>query len=320
MSPIDYRNPVYDGYFADPFVLACDGRYIAYGTGAIIDGLVFETLVSSDLVHWERMGGALQPADPALGDTFWAPEVVRADDRFWMYYSVGTQDGPHQLRVASAANALGPFVDEGVNLSADERFAIDPHPFRDTDGTWYLFFARDVLAGPRVGTQLAVDGLTTMSSVSGHSQTVLAATADWQLFEADRSMYGGRYDWHTLEGPTVRAHDGGYYLFYSGGSWQGPGYAVGWAYADHPLGPWREPPDAEGRLLATVPGQVFGPGHNSVLTSPGGLDVLIYHAWDAAGTKRRMCIDPLTWGPGGPSTMGPSWQSRRLDPDFRLPA
>jgi beta-xylosidase len=319
MTPVTYRNPIYDGYFADPFVLAWDGRYVAYGTGAILDGLVFETLVSSDLVHWERIGGALRPVDPALGGTYWAPEVVWANDRFWMYYSVGTEHGSHQLRVASAATPLGPFVDQQVNLSPLERFAIDPHPFCDTDGTWYLFYARDVLEGPRVGTQLAVDVLTTMTSVSGNSQTVLAATADWQLFEADRSIYGSRYDWHTLEGPTVLGHDGGYYLFYSGGSWQGHGYSVAWARADHPLGPWREPDDERGRLLATVPGHVYGPGHNSLVTSPGGLDVLVYHAWDAAGTKRRMCIDPLTWGPDGPSTAGPSWEPRQLDPDAARP-
>jgi len=32
-------------------------------------------------------------------------------------------------------------------------------------------------------------------------------------------MYGGVYDWHTVEGPALRVHQGRYYCFYSGGAW-----------------------------------------------------------------------------------------------------
>ena len=39
-----YRNPVHDGYFADPFVLRLEDRYVAYGTGATLGGHVFEVL------------------------------------------------------------------------------------------------------------------------------------------------------------------------------------------------------------------------------------------------------------------------------------
>jgi len=305
-----YRNPVHDGYFADPFALRVGDSYVAYGTGASVDGRVFEVLGSPDLASWTSLGGALEPVDPALGADYWAPEVAQADGRFWMYYSVGHGDAGHHLRVAVADAAAGPFVDLGVNLTPDERFAIDPHPFRDVDGTWYLFFARDVLDTPRVGTQLAVAVLTSMTT-TGPTTTVLQPSADWQLYARDRPMYGARHDWHTLEGPTVREHGGTYHCFYSGGSWQGEGYAVSWATAPHPLGPWSDPVDG-GRLLQTVPGHVRGPGHNSVVTTPGGTDVLVYHAWDATGSARQLCIDPLVWTADGPTTSGPSWQERPL--------
>jgi arabinan endo-1,5-alpha-L-arabinosidase len=167
--------------------------------------------------------------------------------------------------------------------------------------------------------------------VAGPRHTVLAASADWQLFERDRPMYGGTYDWYTLEGPTVRLHDGVYYCIYSGGSWHGTGYAVAWAEAAHPLGPWHEPtshavaPDVtpgsrsavasdvtvDNRLLATVPGHVWGPGHNSVVTTREGAEMLVYHAWDEPGTRRQMCIDPLIWA-DGPRTPGPSWDEQPL--------
>lgn len=307
-----YRNPVYAGYFADPFVLRWDDGYLAYGTGPGFAGRQFEILSSPDLVSWTRVGGALEQTPPELGTDFWAPEVAYAEGRFWMYYSVGFGDTRHHLRVAVADSPLGPFVDQGVNLTPNETFAIDPSPFQDVDGSWYLYFARDVLTGDRVGTHLAVDALTSMTSLTGSARQVLAPTADWQIFERNRSMYGAVHDWHTLEGPVVRRHEDAYYCLYSGGSYLGEGYGVAWARSAHPLGPWIEPAGTRGRLLTTVPGHVRGPGHNSVVTTFGGTDVLAYHAWDAAGERRQMCIDPLLWDADGPLTPGPSWTEQPI--------
>ncbi|GMA85917.1 hypothetical protein GCM10025868_11670 [Angustibacter aerolatus] len=116
-------------------------------------------------------------------------------------------------------------------------------------------------------------------------------------------MYGKVYDWHTLEGPFVVHRGGRYHLFYSGGSWQEPTYGVAHAVADRPDGPWVE--TAREPLLRSVPG-VVGPGHNSVVTTPDGLDVMVYHAWDVEQTARRMCLDPIRWTPDGPVVDGPS--------------
>jgi len=309
-----YRNPVHPGYFADPFVVPTDDGYVAVGTGRFVGDLAFEVLRSPDLVHWEHVGGALAPLPPSLtaelGDNFWAPEVAHADGRWWMYYSVGRDDVGHSLRVAVADEPIGPYVDCGVDLTPGERFAIDPHPFRDDDGTWYLYYARDVLEGDRVGTMLAVDVLTSMTELSGQPRAVLAPSADWQIFRRERPMYGQVYDWHTLEGPFVCRRQGRYVLFYSGGNWEEPTYGVSWATADSPLGPWRESTGEP--LLRTVPGKVVGPGHNSVVIGPDGQDVMVYHAWDAEGTARRMFVDPLRWTPAGPVLDGPTWETADL--------
>jgi GH43 family beta-xylosidase len=228
-----------------------------------------------------------------------------------MYYSVGIRDVGHTLRVAVADDPLGPFHDMGVDLTPGERFAIDASPFRDVDGTCYLFYARDELEGDRVGTMLAVDVLESMTALRGEPRSVLRPSDDWQLFRRGRSMYGRTYDWHTLEGPCVVRHDGRYWCFYSGGSWETPTYAVGYAVADSPLGPWTEPPGAT-HLLQSVDGHVLGPGHNSITSTPDGQDVVVYHAWDPARSARRMCIDPLVWTADGPRVLGPTWQPATL--------
>jgi arabinan endo-1,5-alpha-L-arabinosidase len=316
--PVTYCNPVYPGYFADPFVLGTESdtgpAYVAYGTGHVVDGRVFELLVSDDLVSWQPVGGALEPLPPEAGSDYWAPEVIADDGRWWMYYSVGFGDKGHTLRVAVAESPLGPFTDTGVDLTPSERFAIDPSPFRDVDGTIYLFYARDDIEGDRVGTMLAVDVLDSMTALRGEPHGILRPSADWQIFKRERAMYGGVYDWHTLEGPCVMRRQGRYWCLYSGGSWETSSYAVSYAMAESPLGPWSEPTlgPEEARLLATVDGHVLGPGHNSVTRGPSGEDVMIYHAWDPERTARRMCIDPLVWTDAGPHVLGPTWEPTQL--------
>ncbi len=125
-------------------------------------------------------------------------------------------------------------------------------------------------------------------------------------------MYGGVYDWHTLEGPFVCRRQGRYVLFYSGGNWEEPTYGV-------ELGRPRTTRSAHGPrrraaspLLRTVPGHVVGPGHNSLVVGPDGQDVLVYHAWDPASTARRLCIDPVDLDGAGPVVDGPSWEDADL--------
>ena len=62
---------------------------------------------------------------------------------------------------------------------------------------------------------------------------VARAQHEWQRFVSNRIMYGGVYDWHTIEGPCVRKHDGRYYCFFSSGRWENESYGVDYAVADH---------------------------------------------------------------------------------------
>jgi arabinan endo-1,5-alpha-L-arabinosidase len=310
-----YENPVWPGYFADPFVLKWQSEYYAYGTtGQLLeeDGRVFPILHSKDFAHWEAIGGALEPLHNPAGKAYWAPEVVERDGKFYMYYSAcaGEGDEHHRLRVAIAPHPAGPFIDTGHLLLPNEGFSIDAHPFCDPkDGQWYLFFAKDFFDS-RVGTGTAVVALNDdMVSTKGTPIPVVLASADWQIYERNREIYGKTWDaWHTVEGPFVVFHGDRYYCFYSGGPWTTPNYGVSFAVADNVMGPYRDEWSQDGpAVLRGIPGKILGPGHNSVVRGPDNqTDFIVYHAWDPDGTARRICIDPLIWTQDGPRCAGPT--------------
>ena len=307
-----HLNPVYGSYFADPFAWKYGGVYYAIGTGELeargdTVGKVFPILQSMDFVQWQSASSAMVRPDPALGQNFWAPAVACAEDKFYLYYSVGHGDKNHQLRVAAGESPQGPYYDLGKPLLDPSAcpFAIDPHPFQDEDGQWYLFYARDFLdfSGPfRAGTGLMVARMKSMTELDGEGSMVLRPRSDWQRFEANRRRYGRTFDWHTIEGPCLWQHEGRYYCFYSGGRWENESYGVDYGIAESVMGPYSDAGNEAGpRVLRTVPNQLIGPGHNTVIAGPDAeTEYIVYHAWDKAMKARRMFIDELAWTTEGP--------------------
>ena len=317
---ITYQNPVYPGYFADPFVLRTADGFYAYGTGPVEGhARAFPVLKSSDLVHWELVGGAVEPLESERPLNYWAPEVAERDGRYYLYYSASPVDNDehHRVRVAIADHPAGPFRDAGRFVIPQLGFTIDANPFRDPQtGRWYLYFATDYEADAPHGTGLAaVEMNDDLTSVKGDPVPVVRAQADWQIYERNRNYKGRVWSaWHCVEGPSVVFHDGRYYCLYSGGAWHGEQYGVGFAVADHPLGPWRDEFASRGpTVLKGIPGKVVGPGHNSTVLGPDGRTLfMVYHAWDTGHTARRMCIDPIRWTAEGPKVDGPSTDPRQL--------
>ncbi|MBN1362850.1 MAG: glycoside hydrolase family 43 protein [Sedimentisphaerales bacterium] len=314
--PLTYENPLWSGYLADPFVLKVGDEYYAYGTGRAPDGRQFPVLRSHDFTHWEFVGGALAPlTDPRLRD-YWAPEVAERDGRFYLYYA-----GDMKMRVAVADSPAGPFRDTGRLMFPDLPFSIDGHPFRDpASGQWYFFFAKDFF-DQRPGTALAVVRLSDdMMTPVGPVTTVLRAFADWQIYERNRTLYDRLWPaWHTIEGAAVVYREGRYYCFYSGGNWQTPGYGVGCAAADNIRGPYLDENSVESAgVLKSIPGELIGPGHNSVILAPDGETYfIVYHSWNAGRTARQICMDPLVWTERGPKAYNPSRGRKQIELPLR---
>jgi len=270
-----YRNPIIDRLGpADPAVIRYQGKYYLYPT---LDGKGYDVFVSDDLVHWEQKPKCF--TDPRRGA--WAPDVFhdrRGTGRFYLYYTVNRPGGGKQIGVAVADHPLGPFADRGT--LADH--AIDAHLFQDDDGACYLYYV-DLVGGFKIMVQPMADPLTK----KGQSQVVIRPTEAWEKRRGS-----------VTEGPWMLKHKGTYYLMYSGSGADGPDYAIGYATAVSPVGPFGK---YRGTPIAKRGGGVFGPGHHCVVTGPDGRLWMVYHQQNSekVGWNRFLAIDPLWFDDAG---------------------
>ncbi|HET8657116.1 MAG TPA: family 43 glycosylhydrolase [Longimicrobiaceae bacterium] len=278
-----YTNPVLarPQGVADPFILKYNGEYYLYATGNPI--MAYH---STDLVHWEEIGGVLHGStEPGAWNQadVWAPEVVYRNGKFYLYYSASRAssdwrvgEAARRVGVAVSDSPRGPFVDSGSPVTPG--WAIDGHVFRDPDGGQeYLFYS--YLWEPLLpGAGIVVDSLLSPFRVAGTPSNVTKGSEAWEDKDADPNNGSLRY---TNEGPTVLKHDGLYYLMYSGGSWDLPTYSLACARSPRVMrggldGPgWAKvvPP-----LLRSTP-LVDAPGHNTVVVAPDNVEeISAYHA------------------------------------------
>ncbi|KAK0039250.1 family 43 glycosylhydrolase [Biomphalaria pfeifferi] len=169
------------------------------------------------------------------------------------------------------------------NALTFQDFAIDAHVFIDKDGQKYLFYATDFLEHSHIGTGTVVDKMTDFFSLEGNPRPVTRAKYDWQIYDANRIEKGG-VRWHTVEGAFILERKGIYYEMFSGGNWQNISYGVSFATTDdiERNREWEQFSDGEKTLpiLRTIPGQVIGPGHNSVVRGLNNRETYcVYHRW-----------------------------------------
>ncbi|MGC8870358.1 MAG: family 43 glycosylhydrolase [Brevinematia bacterium] len=296
-----YKNPLNIYKVADPFVLFYNGKFYLYATSERGAGPLggFEVWESANLVNWLYRGWAYKSDENSWGkDSFWAPEVLYKDGKFFLFYSArGYINGRKTLRICLAVsdNPLGPFKDLKAPLFDFGYATIDAHPFIDDDNKIYLYFSRDVSENPTSDiyvVRLSNDFMNTI----GEPKFLLTPTQAWER----------NSKWN--EGPFVIKYNKKYYLFYSGNLSASPEYSVGYAVSDSPLGPFIK---AKENPILTKTEYISGPGHNSIIKTPDGKEYfIVYHIqMKKEGTHlRQLAIDRLIFTPEGKvKVIGPTY-------------
>jgi len=299
-----YRNPVIAGDFPDPTVVRVGEDYwAAVTTGGWAPH--FALLRSRDLVNWESAGYVFREKPPWAKGDFWAPEMVTAFGRTFVFYTARRDEGPKRrgtlcIAAASAPEPLGPYTDHGALVCQIPELnnvgSIDPFFVRDEAGAPYIVWKADGNdAEPDVPTSIFAQRLSDDGTrFVGKRKEILRNTSPWER--------------HVVEGSYILRRGEWFYHFYSGNACCGRScdYALGVARARKLLGPW-EKYSKNPILAANREWQC--PGHGSIVTTPDGRDFLLYHSYrkrrETFNVGRETLLDEVVWGADGwPSING----------------
>ncbi len=276
-------------------ILKENGRYYVFSTGRGIP-----TKSSPDLIRWIN-GPAVFTSLPAWttnavpgyrGHT-WAPDVLRADGLYRLYYSVSTfgkQVSAIGLTTSPTLDPASPdhrWTDRGPVLQSTNGSpfnAIDPAVTVDADGKHWLAFGSFwkglylVQLDPKTGLRL----------------------------DANSPVH--RLAWNdAIEAPTLTQHGGFHYLFVNWGRCcrgTNSTYEVRVGRSRAITGPYldrdgRDLVDGGGSPFLETTGRFIGPGHLGLL-SEGGTNWFSYHYYDANTNGRSgLALGQLEWSEAG---------------------
>lgn len=332
----------------DPYIIFDEqrDRYYMYGTGGTPNGFVAYS--SSDLKDWKEEGVIYTNAQDQSWGTkdFWAPEVYRWDEKYYLFYSAHWKNNPNQelenykIGVAVADSPTGPFIDKTGDPLFDPGYPIiDANVYVAQDGRKYLYYSRCCYKHP-VASEVAdwakekgwydeieeswvygVELSPDLSGVVGEPQLLLRPPSkmnDKQAEWESRSVLHQEINRRWTEGSYLFQHGDLYYMMYSANHYAGPFYAVGYATSESPLGPFEK--SEHNPVLeknTDQGGEVTGTGHNSILVGKDGKLYCVYHGrTTATGSDRVVFIDPMEIGADGVLRVsGPTTKERKVSPE-----
>ncbi|MAZ28266.1 MAG: glycoside hydrolase [Cytophagaceae bacterium] len=342
-----YSNPI-PVKFGDPYILNDgSGTYYMYGTGGGAKN-GFATYSSQDLVNWKFEG---QVYDAVKEDSwgikdFWAPEVYKFDDKYYIFFSAQWKENPNNelenfmIGVAVADSPTGPFHDLEDKPIFDPGYPIiDANVYQDDDGTFYLYYSRVCYKHPVesevaewakkkgwydeieeswvYGVKLAPD----FKSVIGEPQLLLRPPLEMDNQNAEwesRSVTSHEVNRRWTEGSYIFKEDGKYYIMYSANFYGGENYAVGYATGDSPLGPFTKANNNPILEKNTQDGgDVTGTGHNSLVFLDNGKIYTVYHGrTTGSGKERVVFLDEIAIQDDGQLTVkGPTTTAQPMPLD-----
>ena len=291
-APPDYTtaeagNPFVAGWYADPDVAIYNNRYYVFPTSSrpYAEQTYLDAFSSTDLVNWTKHPNVLTTANVTWARyAVWAPAPIARNGKYYLYFAANDIQSNAELGgigVAVADRPEGPYRD-AIGRPLIAQFVngaqpIDQDVFIDDDGQAYIYYGGW--------------GHANVAKLNS-DMTTLGTFPDGSTFkEITPSGY--------VEGPQMFKKNGKYYLMWSEGGWTGPNYAVAYAIADSPTGPFTR----IDRILGQDAAVARGAGHNSVLNIPGtDTWYIVYHRRplsETDGNARQLAYDRMIFRPDG---------------------
>jgi beta-xylosidase len=288
----------------DPFMIVDGGRHYLFTSQDMVPANV-PVRSGTTVGQWGPMTDALPELPPwaETGNT-WAPDVHRFGKHYILYFTAEVKDQGTQIECignAISTKVDGPYLAAAAPLICQlgQGGSIDPRTFIDAGGQPYLLWKSDENSNV---------GGTAPTNI--YSQP-LSADGEHLVGQPSR-MFGPDEPWQgrIVEAPDMVLVRGVYYLFYSGGWFNQPSYAIGVARCAGPVGPCI---DTSPEPLMSSNAQGAGPGEESVFSDAAGV-WLLYTPFRSTlplpGPPRPVAMTHLGFGPSGPYVAAPQSVSR----------
>ena len=286
------KNPIVDGWYADPEGIVLGNKYWIFPTfsAKYEDQVFLDAFSSKDLLHWEKHNRVLDTSVIKWAkQAMWAPCIIEKNQRYYLFFSANDLQrpgGPYWeekdldnhyggIGVAVADSPEGPYQDHlGVPLINEfhnNAQPIDQFVYKDVDGTYYMFYG----GWRHCNIAMLNDDFTDF--------------VPWSSNKLFKEITPEGY----VEGPFVFRRKNSYYFMWSEGSWGNDDYKVAYAMADKVTGPYKR----IGTILESDKNIATGAGHNSVINKPNTDQwYIVYHRRpipNKGRDHRVICIDKL---------------------------
>ncbi|MCA0230839.1 MAG: glycoside hydrolase family 43 protein [Bacteroidetes bacterium] len=222
-------------------------------------------------------GVALDMKDvPWVSRQLWAPDAEFKNGTYYLYFPAKDKEDIFRIGVATSKKPEGPFVAEKEPIKGS--YSIDPSVFKDTNGSYYLYFG-GIWGGqlqrwkgntylgktdyPKKGETALLPRVAKLSAdMKSFAEEVKEVKI---LDENGKLLMEDDKDKRFFEAAWVHKYNGKYYFSYSTGDTHNIAYAVG----DNPYGPFTY----KGIVLKPVQGWT---NHHSIVEFKGKW-YLFYH-------------------------------------------
>ncbi|MDB5201408.1 MAG: arabinan endo,5-alpha-L-arabinosidase [Ferruginibacter sp.] len=280
-------NPVIKGWYADPEATIFKKQYWIYPTSSDVyeKQVYFDAFSSSNLVNWEKHARILDTAAVKWAKrAMWAPAIVEKNNKYYLFFSANDIQNNQEyggIGVAVSSKPEGPFKDligkPLIGKFYNGAQPIDQFVFRDKDNKYYIIYG---------GWKHC-----NIARLNNNFTAVVPLNDSTTYKEITPENY--------VEGPFMFMRNNKYYFMWSEGGWTGPDYAVAYAVADSPFGPFIR----EGKILQQDAAIATGAGHHSVIhDEKSDTWYIVYHRrppGETAANHRVTCIEQLFFDANG---------------------
>jgi beta-xylosidase len=293
-SPAQSKNPIIEGWYADPEGVILDKQYWVFPTfSAKYRQQVFlDAFSSKDMVTWKKHEHIIDTTVIKWAYmAMWAPSIVKKDNKYYLFFSAndiqikarnGKEDDHNGgIGIAVADKPKGPYKDHLgkplINQFYNNAQPIDQYVFQDKDKQFYIIYG----GWGRCNIGKLNDDFT-----------ALVPFPDGNLVKEITPK-------NYVEGPTIFIRNGKYYLMWSEGGWTNGTYKVAYGVSDSVFGPF----ERVSTVLEADESIATGAGHHSVINIPKTDEwYMVYHRRPIPNLDRDhrvVCIDKMFFDKDG---------------------